>query len=100
MFRTGVQPAWEDKVNALGGDFCIRIMELKNMELLLKLWEELVLDLITKQIPFSEEITGVRILDKSRSGQEQFRFEVWTKFADDNDRYQAIQQHLINNFIS
>jgi hypothetical protein len=43
-------------------------MDLKNAELLNKLWEELVLDVITKQFPFSEEITGVRILDKSRSG--------------------------------
>lgn len=68
LFRTGIQPAWEDKVNTLGGDFCIRIMELKNMELLNKLWEELVLDVITKQFPFSEDITGVRILDKSRTG--------------------------------
>jgi hypothetical protein len=48
LFKTGIQPAWEDEVNGKGADFCIRMMEIKNTTLLNKIWEDLVLDIITK----------------------------------------------------
>ena len=44
------------------------MMDVKNTVLLNKIWEDLVLEIITKQFPFVEEITGARILDKSRAG--------------------------------
>lgn len=44
-------------------------MDIKNSAALNKIWEDLVLELITKEFPFVSEITGARILDKSRAGQ-------------------------------
>jgi len=55
-------------VNGKGGDFCYKMMETNNMDTINKAWEDLILDIITKQFPFVEEITGARIIDKSRAG--------------------------------
>jgi hypothetical protein len=32
------------------------------------MWEDVVVDLITKKLPKSEEVAGIRICDKSRGG--------------------------------
>jgi hypothetical protein len=38
------------------------------MKLVNELWEQVVMDLVTKQFPNIEDLTGVRIVDKSRAG--------------------------------
>jgi hypothetical protein len=101
LFKTGIQPAWEDEVNGKGGDFCYKMMETNNMDTINKAWEDLILDIITKQFPFVEEITGARILDKSRAGQEQFRIEVWTKFSDQHSEAgKAMYSYIDTNYVS
>lgn len=71
-----------------------------DMVALNKLWEELVLDVVTLQFPHVEDITGVRILDKSRAGQPQFRIEIWTKFNDkDNEKAIAMLAYMDATYI-
>ncbi len=49
------------------------------------MWEDVVVDLITKKLPKSEEVAGIRICDKSRGGDAQIRIEVWTKIKSTTD---------------
>ena len=74
IFLQGIIPAWEDPINAKGSDFSFR----KNIEegLIKDCWKKLVFSLIGETIALSEEIVGVRIVDKFR----HFKCEVWVKF--------------------
>lgn len=74
IFEQGINPAWEDPVNAKGSDFCIR----KSMDeaLIKDMWKKLVFSLVGETIALSEEVVGVRIVDKGRN----FKCEVWVKF--------------------
>lgn len=57
----------------------------KNFEFANGLWEALILDLISEKIPCNEKITGIRIGDKSRGGNDMtVRIDVWTRFKDDS----------------
>lgn len=93
-------PAWEDAANKQGGEFQIRIENLKNMDLLNQKWEELVLAVVSAEFPSSDKLTGIRIVDKSRAGSEQMRIELWVTFPyEDNDEGKAIRQYLETNFV-
>lgn len=88
IFLKGIVPIWEDIVNAKGGDFQIRLQlesELPTLEKLNVIWEKLVMDLVTKRFPHSNLIVGGRIVDKSFSGKEAFRMEIWTRFDSENN---------------
>ena len=43
----------------------------------------MVLDLVSNAFPHSDLITGIRILDKTQKGIENFRVDVWVTFSDD-----------------
>ena len=47
------------------------------------LWNYLIYDLVTYNMPLAEKITGIRILDKTRFESTQFRFQVWTEFPNE-----------------
>ena len=50
-----------------------------------KVWDLLVYQSITQEFKEADMLCGVRLLDKSREGRENnFRVEVWTKFADES----------------
>jgi hypothetical protein len=51
------------------------------------LWESLILDLVSKRFPHIEQIAGVRIVDKSSPGRDAYRFEIWTKYDNENNDY-------------
>ena len=74
IFVQGVIPAWEDPINAKGSDFSIR----RGMDeiLIKKLWKKLVFSVVGETIAISEEVVGVRIVDKGRN----FKCEIWVKF--------------------
>ena len=74
VFQEGVFPAWEDPVNAKGSDFSFR----KQMDerAVKKNWKKLVFSLVGETFPYSEEVVGVRIVDKGR----QIKWEIWVKF--------------------
>ena len=74
VFLQGVSPAWEDPVNAKGSDFSFR----KGMDehVLKEIWKKLVFSLVGETFPESQEIVGVRIVDKSKN----FKCEIWVSF--------------------
>lgn len=70
------------------------------MDMLNEFWESLALDLTTRTMPFVEDITGVRIVDKSRAGQEAFRLEFWTKFnSQETESGRAISAFIEENYL-
>jgi hypothetical protein len=74
LFENGVCPAWEDQINAKGSDFSFR----KQMDehLIKDIWKKLVFSLVGETIPQSEEVVGVRIVDKNKN----FKCEIWVRF--------------------
>jgi len=75
LFREGVKPEWEDPQNCNGGELLFRS---EKLDLMNKLWYELVLVLVGEAIsPTSGIIMGARILDKSAKGKVEYRVEVW-----------------------
>ena len=89
MFRKGIVPSWEDEVNSKGGEYQAALnLQDKGFEFLNELWEMLVLDMISNKFPHAKDVTGVRIVDKSRGGNELFtRLEIWTKFGEENNEH-------------
>ena len=92
VFVDKVKPAWEDSINKTGCDICIRKYpsDFKNLK---ELWQTLVLSLIGETIPFSEDITGCRVVDKKTN----YKFELWLRFdisKDYNDKANAIKNHF------
>jgi hypothetical protein len=78
LFKTGIEPAWEDPVNAKGGEFSINITCAK--EDIKPVWDNLVLETISNDFPSSEKVCGLRLLDK----QTNFRVEVWVSHNSNN----------------
>ena len=98
LFRTSIKPLYEDPVNKNGGEFRVSIrMEQRedSIDKLNKIWERLITDLITSEIPCSDLIAGIKINDKSDSEKEVFRMEIWTT---SNDKYQVepIKDYIID----
>ena len=70
LFKSGILPAYEDAANKHGAEYQIRVENLNNMELFNKKWEELVLALVSGELPNTEKVTGIRCVDRSRAGSE------------------------------
>ena len=54
LFKTGVDPAWEDKVNKKGGEFATKVEADK--EKVKKIWNLMVLDMVTDNFPSTETV--------------------------------------------
>merc|ERR1711934_187858 len=88
IFREGVKPEWEDPLNAVGGEILFRS---EKLELVNKVWYELVLALVGEVIPLAKgTVLGARILDKSGKGKLEYRVEVW--YGADVDPQELIEQ--------
>lgn len=66
MFKNGVKPAWEDPVNAEAGEFRIDIGQMRDNDLLTKIWETLVFDLVTGHAPCVKDVAGVCLIQKAQ----------------------------------
>ena len=67
-------PAWEDPVNATGGDMSIKITV--KMERAKDIWEGFVLDILTGSFPAADKLTGFRMCDKGY----EWRLEFWVTY--------------------
>lgn len=54
--------------------------EESSLEKLSGLWENVVTDVISGRFPHADEVVGIRILDKTSGGSENYRLEVWVRF--------------------
>ena len=75
MFKTGILPAWEDKINKYGGEFSIKIGSSEASTG--NFWNALVQDLVSDNFPAVERVCGIRILDKGKL----IKIEVWVDFS-------------------
>lgn len=80
LFKTGILPAWEDPVNAKGGEFSVKLK--CNKDDIKPLWENLILEVISGNFPYSELVWGLRLLDKA----QMFKVEVWVKYSSKSDQ--------------
>ena len=74
IFRDGIKPEWEDPVNADGGELLFRGSDLEMVD---KMWYELVLSMVGEVMPQGELLVGARVIDKSAKGKNEYRIELW-----------------------
>lgn len=79
MFKYGVKPAWEDEVNAKGSEFKVDMGQMRDTEIIQKIWEKVIFDIVTGHCPKVEEaIVGARLVQKAKNGSiNSFRLELW-----------------------
>ena len=75
VFQDKIVPAWEDETNKKGCDLCIRKYP-ADFRKLKEYWDKLVISMIGESFPYSEEITGCRVVDKKHN----YKFELWLKY--------------------
>lgn len=94
IFVQGVFPAWEDPVNEKGSDFSFR--KPMDEQSIKEIWKKLVFSLIGETFPDSEDVVGVRIVDKNKS----FKCEVWVSYDTENfpDKSSAMRKWLTDFF--
>ena len=99
LFLNEVHPSYEDEVNKQGGEF--RMDFKSHLGFLQTLWEKLVFNVVTGEFINADMLAGIRLLDKSASGRENFfRIEIWTKFSDGAQQMlEEMQQHLEDEYI-
>jgi hypothetical protein len=79
IFKKGIKPEWEDDANKGGGEwFCRKRMDPTQLD---EYWLNLVLGMIGETIDKGNEITGARIVDKSKQ-QIIYRMELWFRRKD------------------
>ena len=82
LFEGEIEPKWEDVINKYGGEFRIDF-SVSKIETVQQVWETLVFQTITAEFAESDQLAGVRLVDKSSSNYANtFRIEIWTKFGD------------------
>ena len=69
IFKTGIEPAWEDPVNKLGGHYDYILGSL-NKHQVDSLWKIFTMNLITCHFPDGDLLTGVRVVDKSNDKKQ------------------------------
>ena len=91
LFKTGIQPAWEDKMNKDGGEYAIKVKI--DEETTNEIWNSLVLDLVSDNFPEHHRICGVRTLDKGKF----IKIEMWVDYARKKDWEKSGDQeaHLV-----
>ncbi|OMJ72759.1 hypothetical protein SteCoe_28707 [Stentor coeruleus] len=82
IFQDKIKPFWDDPNNKSGSSiyFEIGVGEIHRLK---DIWDKLVFSLIGETLPYSEDIVGVRIVDKKCS----YKYEVWCKFDGNANRF-------------
>lgn len=103
MFLHPIAPQSEDKRNK--GYFRIELGKINDIDDLQKLWETLVYDCVTGNIPGLDKaddgVTGVRFIQKCQWNQlNSYRVEVWTKNPnEESEANKEIKDYLEENIL-
>jgi len=112
LFQSGIQPMTEDPKNIQGCEFRFTITLNQswaarsetpidiNGSAVNKVWEDIVVDLITKKLPHADQVTGIRLSDKSRN-DFTVRLDIWLLFSDgDKDpRGMQMKEYITKDII-
>lgn len=94
LFKVGVRPEWEDVLNRRGGHWESR--KAWTPEQLDNVWVHLAMAVVGEGLEEYRDITGMRLVDKSRPPHKaDYRIEVWTSTSD-TVRNEAIRDKLVN----
>jgi len=93
LFQKGIRPEWEDDRNKNGYTLMLEYIVKDNIEqfytLVTEKWVKLMCFLIGETIPYSNNINGIRFVDKTKFGYNKsivFRFEIWVdSFIKENE---------------
>lgn len=77
LFRKGIEPKWEDPSNESGGSFIVELKDLASSDIDL-VWKYLVFQLIGNTFPYTDLVTGFRLLDRMKK-HNLLKLELWTK---------------------
>jgi hypothetical protein len=86
IFRTGVQPIWEDKSNIDGGSWTLRLRKGGAS----RVWEDLVLAVIGGDFGVDDEVCGVKI--SMKPGED--KITVWHKSGNDKRKINFIRNKM------
>lgn len=102
MFKEGILPAWEDPVNKDGSEFRIDIPKYSNGEVIQNVWQQLVMDMLTGEMPHvTDGVAGVRLVVKAKNFNFQnFRIELWMSQKDEeNEVLKDLKDYLQNKIV-
>mmetsp|Transcript_113727 Transcript_113727/g.223058 ORF Transcript_113727/g.223058 Transcript_113727/m.223058 type:complete len:126 (+) Transcript_113727:3-380(+) len=96
IFRDGVRPEWEDKLNATGGHFQFQLKPSTGGGQIDEYWNNLVLGLVGAAIEPANMITGVRLVDKLSGPRaaNAIRLEVWFTNYDDTQAVNVLRRSV------
>ena len=103
IFKKGIKPEWEDENNKKGNILTLSYLIDKDLDTFLtkinELWIKLILLLIGETIPFSDNINGIRFVDKTRLNKNViFKFEVWVNKFMKEEELNEIKKYLYKEF--
>lgn len=88
-------------MNKVGSEYQLRLKfatdNESNLDTVTQLWEQVVMDVITKRMPCAELVVGIRIVDRSFPSKENFRIELWTKLDSDTGEESTKIREFIQN---
>mmetsp|Transcript_27563 Transcript_27563/g.31736 ORF Transcript_27563/g.31736 Transcript_27563/m.31736 type:complete len:203 (+) Transcript_27563:182-790(+) len=97
LFKKGITPAWEDDENKKGGDLSIQMSY--DVGKVSAIWQDLVLATIGGQIPCTNLINGIRVIDKAivSNPKSHFRFEIWVNYPEtQRDSHRELEEYFHN----
>jgi len=86
VFKAGIKPLWEDKANALGGKWIVRLRK----GLVARCWENLILAMLGEQFMVGDEICGAVV---SIRFQEDI-ISIWNRSSSDQQVTSRIRDTL------
>ena len=103
LFVKGVKPAWEDEQNKKGKTFILEYGIKSDLNSFLNkaqdIWMKMMCYLIGEQIPFSNNIHGIRFVDKTVIGKKTvYRFEIWVNKFMKEKELDELKQFLSTTF--
>ena len=105
LFQKGIRPEWEDDRNKNGYTLMLEYIVKDNIEqfytLVTEKWVKLMCFLIGETIPYSNNINGIRFVDKTKFGYNKsivFRFEIWVDSSIKENEEEELKKKLSTEF--
>ena len=103
LFEKGIKPEWEDEKNKKGNILTLSYLVEKDLDKFLskinELWIKLICFLIGETIPFSNNINGIRFVDKTYLNKKViFKIEVWVNKFMKEEELNEIKRYLSKEF--
>jgi len=105
VFAKGIRPEWEDEKNKKGNIFILGYDIKTELDRFLynvtNTWIKLIIYLIGEQLPHTNNINGIRFVDKTKLGKVvTFKFEVWVNSSMNKKEIEELRDFLSKNFCS